>query len=97
VPLVEPAGVAIAEVLHQARERELADLHHEVHVVGHEAEGVDATSESLHALLEQRRVAAAVVIVEKGILARDAALDHVVDSPGEVDAWFACHRGRLAT
>jgi hypothetical protein len=60
-------------------------------MVGHEAEGVNAVTEPAGSFLEEEVETVTVVIsVENGLTVVTPEND-VVESAGEMDAWFACH------
>ena len=58
---------------------------------GHETEGVHAVAEPAGPLLQQEVETVPVRISEKDGLATVPAEDHVVESAGKMNTWFACH------
>ena len=69
LPFVYPLGMAVTEVLHDARERDLSNLYGKVGMVRQHGERVDAVSEPLYAFLQEKTEAAAIHVVEEDGLA----------------------------
>ena len=88
---VEVQGIARADALHGAGERAVAGLEHEVDVVRHED-----PRQATHTLfgqdfVETTQVVVAVGVVYEGRAALDAALDHVMNDTGRIEARSARH------
>jgi hypothetical protein len=72
-------GVAAVQELHAGGELRACALEHEVVVVAHQAEGVQAPAEPLDRLPEQAEEEAAIVVVQVDQRTRDPAAADVVD------------------
>jgi len=88
---VHPPGVPEGEVLHDFGEGNIRHLNDEVHVVCHQAEGMDAMTEALGPFLEQKIEPVPVGIVGKDILSRISTKDNVIICAGIMDTGFSCH------
>jgi cob(I)alamin adenosyltransferase len=91
VAAVEVQGIARADALHRASERSVARLEHEVDVVRHED-----PRQAAHALfgqdfVETTQVVVAVGVVDEGRAAIDAALNHVMNDTGRIEARSTRH------
>jgi len=60
-------------------------------VVGHETESVNAVAEPTGPFLEKEVETVPVAVSQKDGLAAVTSKNHVVESTGEMDAWFASH------
>jgi hypothetical protein len=65
-------------------------------MVGHETESVDPIPETAGALLQQERESVSVSVDKKDRLAAVTAENDVVESTGEMNAWFASHVGNIS-
>ena len=79
------------KVLHDAGEGNVAYLDHQMNMVSHEAEGVDAMAETLDTFLQKKKEAGAVFFGEKDILSGIASQNDMVDGAGIMKSGFACH------
>lgn len=91
MPPVHPAGIAEGEVLHDFGKGLFRHLDDEMHMVCHQAEGMDAMSEALGPFLQQKIEPVPVGVVEEDVLSRIATQDYVIVSAGIVDSGFSCH------
>jgi len=91
LPPVDPAGITRRKILHAARQRGIARLKSQMNMVGHETECVNSIAETAGAFLKQEIKPVAVIVGKEYRLAAVASENDVVESAGEMDAWFACH------
>jgi hypothetical protein len=64
-------------------------------MVGHEAEGVHAVAETTSPLLEQEVETVPVGVGDEDGLTAVTPKNNVIESAGEMDAWFACHGEKI--
>jgi hypothetical protein len=91
VPAVVPLSVAKRKILHAPGERDIAHLQKEVKMIGHETKGMDTISKPGRTLLQEKKKATIIFIRQKNILPAIAPQHDVINSAGNMDAWFACH------
>lgn len=94
-PVIDVFGIAKGEILHPGRQRRLARLQRQVHMVGHQAEGVHPVAEAPDAFREQFIQASAVLGAEEDVLQGVAAQDDVIKTTGHMKARFASHAGNI--
>jgi hypothetical protein len=88
---VHGSSIAEAQVLHDARESNAANLKSEVNVVIHETEGVNPVAESLDPFSQQEIKARPILVVNEDGLAGIATQDHMVYRAWIMDAGFSRH------
>jgi hypothetical protein len=84
-------GIPEGKVLHDAGEGNVACLDHQMNMVSHEAEGVDAMAETLDTFLQKKKEAGAVFFGEKDILSGIASQNDMVEGAEIMESGFACH------
>ncbi len=91
LPPVDPAGITEREILHTARQRNIANLQGHMDMVGHEAKGVNPIAKPTGPFLKQKVETIAVSIVQKDNLPAVSPENHMIKSTRKMDAWFTCH------
>lgn len=94
---VEVERVALLQPLHQLGQRRLACFEKQVDVIPHQHVGVQPKAVPVLIPAEQFKLAAAVKIGAKDLLALVAAGNHMVESTREVDSGPSCHGLRHTT
>ncbi len=64
-------------------------------MIAHQAEGMDAVTESLSTGLKQKEKAGSIRLVKESVLAIVSAQDDVIDSTWKMNARFSGHDGIL--
>ena len=64
-------------------------------MIAHQTKGVDAVTESLDPLLNQKVEACTILIIEENGSAAIAAQDDVIECSRIVDSWLSCHAATL--
>jgi hypothetical protein len=77
--------------LQDSRKRDIPYLNCQMDMITHQAKGIDAVSESLDPLLDQKEESSAILVIEENALPAVAAQDDVVERPRVVNPWFASH------
>jgi len=90
---VQMAGVAEGKILHAGRQARFPGLKRQMQVIGHQAEGVNSVTETLHAFGEQIIEVPSICVSQEHVLARIAAQDDVVQTTGGMKSGFASHKG----
>jgi len=91
LPPVYPAGIAEGKVLHDFGEGLVRHLDDEVHMVCHQAEGMNSMSEALSPFLQQKIEPVPVGVIEKNVLSRISTQDNVIICAGIMNTRFSCH------
>ncbi|MFY9556861.1 MAG: hypothetical protein WAV47_19280, partial [Blastocatellia bacterium] len=87
-------AVAGQNTLHDAANRIVLHLNQEVHVIGHQAIGVEIEGQ-LHFLLSENAGESEVVVVRAENLSTIiTASDQVIEAPADFDPWFPRHNAR---
>ncbi len=90
-PRIDMARIAEGEILHAGGQGLLARLECEVHMIGHQAEGMNTVAEATDAILDQFIEPCAVFGGEENVLTGVTSQDDVVETTGHVQAGFASH------
>ena len=93
--MIDPLGETERDVLHDPGERNIIDLHDQMDMVAHQAEGMDTATKHLDGILKDQIEAITVAVVEEDRIAGVAAEDDVIESGRIMDAEFTGHAGSM--
>lgn len=88
---IDPAGVSKSDILHQSGEGDVSNLNSEMNVIGHQAKGMNATTESLDNFCKSRIKVVTIVLGKEEVLVGFSSQDNVIESTGVVYSGLTCH------
>jgi hypothetical protein len=93
--LVDPAGVAERDILHDLRQGHLCYMDRQVEVVAHGGKAMSPMAKPCHPFLQQQVKMVAVIVTEKDRLAPITTQHDMIEATGNMQSWFACHDGSI--
>ena len=88
---IEILSVAKTQVLHNFGQRDVTDLHCQMHVIVHKTVAMDPKAKPFPHLLYEQKKSRPICRINKNVLAAIASQHDVIYSTREMYAWFSWH------